>query len=214
MTQIRPAERTLRSKEEVRQAVWEYLEACDLVAFPRPCSGRVPNFIGARAAAARLRALPEWQRARTVFAAPDACLHPAREAALREGKALLVAAPRLTGFYLLEGVPPEEAFAASAIKGFARFGRRVAPGPALPAVGLYLTGAVAVDRLGNRIGKGMGYGDREDEILSRAGLIGPATPRVVLAHEAQIFEDFSRMMEARDRRVSVIVTPEGVFRVG
>lgn len=214
MTPIRPPEQAFRSKEEVRQGVWEYLEAHDQVTFPRPCFGRVPNFVGARAAAERLRELPEWHQARTVFAAPDACLHPAREAALREEKALLVAAPRLTGFYLLEGVPPQEAFAASAIKGFARFGRRVAPGPALPAVDLYLTGAVAVDRRGNRIGKGAGYGDREDDILSRAGLIGPATPRTALVHEAQVFEDLSRLMEVQDRKVSIIVTPEEVFRVG
>jgi 5-formyltetrahydrofolate cyclo-ligase len=174
----------------------------------------VPNFVGAREATERLQSLPEWRQARTVFAAPDAPLHPAREIALSEGKALLVAAPRLTGFYLLKGIPPIDAFAASAIKGFARLGRRVEPGPAVPNIDLYLTGAVAVDMRGNRIGKGAGYGDREDEILTRAGLLDTATPRIVLVHAAQVFDDFSRLMEVQDRKVSVIVTPEKIIWVG
>ena len=49
---------------------------------------------------------------------------------------------------------------------------------------------------------------------SAARLIGLATARVGLVHAAQIFDDFSRLMEARDRKVSVVVTPEGVLRMG
>lgn len=206
-------EMTFRTKEELRQAVWAWMEEHDLVAFPRPCFGRIPNFVGAAAAAERLAGLPEWVQAKVVFAAPDSSLHPARGRALKEGKALLVAAPAIRNFYLLKGVPPDRAWEAASIKGFAKFGRPARLGPELPRLDLYLTGAVAVDRKGNRIGKGKGYGDREDLLLSAAGLLGPATPRVALVADVQVFEDFSYLMTETDRKISLIVTPERVYRI-
>jgi len=72
---------------------------------------------------------------------------------------------------------------------------------------------VAVDKKGNRIGKGTGYGDREDAILSDSGLIDRETPRVALVHEARVFEDLSYLMGEKDRRVSIIVTPKEVYRI-
>lgn len=201
-----------KSKKEVREAVWAFMEENDLVTFPRPCHGRIPNFIGSKVAAERLKTLPEWREARVVFSAPDSSLHPARSEALKDGKTLLVVAPKIKGFYLLRDIPQENAFEASAIRGFQRFGKRVEIGSDLPKVDLYLTGAVAVDKKGNRIGKGTGYGDSEDEILSGAGLIDEETPRVALVHEIQVFDDLSALMEERDRKVSIIVTPEGIYR--
>ncbi len=204
--------KVFRNKQELRQAVWAYMEEHGLITFPRPCFGRIPNFLGAGAAAERLAALPEWQRAGVIFAAPDSGLHPARCRALKEGKALLVAAPGIKGFYFLQGIPPDKALKASSIKGFSKFGRPVKLGPDLPRVDLYLTGAVAVDKKGNRIGKGKGYGDMEDRLLVAAGLMGMETPRVALVHEIQVFEDFSHLMGENDRRISIIVTPEQVYR--
>ncbi len=180
-----------KTKQELREAVWAYTEDNDLVAFPKPCHGRIPNFRGAPAAAERLKTLEEWKEAAVIFSAPDSSLHPARAEALREGKSLLVAAPKLTGFYFIKDVPSAKAFEASSIKGFSEFGSLVKITPTLPKVDLYLSGAVAVDKKGNRIGKGTGYGDREDEILSFAGLIDEKTPRVALVHEVQVFENFS-----------------------
>lgn len=202
-----------KSKQELRQAVWAFMEGNNLVTFPRPYYGRIPNFIGSRNAAEMLKTLPEWKEARVIFSAPDSSLHPARCEALKDGKILLVAAPRLTGFYLIKDIPPEKAFEASAIRGFSRYGRAVKINDYLPKVDLYITGAVAVDRKGNRIGKGTGYGDKEDEILSKAGLLDEKTPRVALVHEAQVFEDFSSLMEKRDKKVTIIVTPKEVYRI-
>ena len=189
------------------------MEKNNLVTFPRPCYGRIPNFVDARLAAKRLRTLKDWQRARCVFSAPDSSLHPARREALIERKSLLVAAPRIKGFYLLKNIPPEKAAEASSIKGFKKYGQRVKIEPHLDRVDLYLTGAVAVDKKGNRIGKGAGFGDREDAILSETGLIDEKTPRVVLVHEVQVFEDFSSLMEEQDRKVQIIVTPPKIYRI-
>lgn len=207
--------RAFRTKEEVREFVWGLMEERGLVTFPRPCRGRIPNFTGAGEAAERLRGLREWREAKVVFFAPDSSLHQARSEALREGKTIIVAAPGLKGFYLLKDVEPGNAFEASSIKGFSRFGHPVSIGPGLapelPKVGLYVTGAVAVDRRGNRIGKGTGYGDREDEILSSAGLVDEETPRAALVHGAQVFEDLSHLMKETDRKVSLIITPQEVY---
>lgn len=205
--------KNFKSKQELRQAVWKYMEENDLVIFPRPCYGRIPNFVGSRAAAERLKTLTEWKDARAIFAAPDSSLHYARCESLKEGKTLLVAAPRLTGFYLIEHIPPEKAFEASSIKGFSKYGRPVKIDDNLPEIDLYLTGAVAVDKRGNRIGKGTGYGDKEDEILSKAGLINEKTPRIAMVHEVQVYEDFSSLMEEKDKKVSIIVTTKEVCRI-
>lgn len=202
-----------KNKQELRQAVWAYMEENNLVTFPRPCYGRIPNFVGSRSAAERLKILTEWKEARVIFSAPDSSLHPARCEALKEEKILLVAAPKLTGFYLIKDIQPAKAFEATSIKGFSRFGRTVKIDDNLPKIDLYLTGAVGVDKRGNRIGKGAGYGDKEDEILSRAGLLDERTPRIVIVHEVQVFEDFSSLMEEKDKKVMIVVTPEEVCRV-
>jgi 5-formyltetrahydrofolate cyclo-ligase len=206
-------DRFFKDKQELRRAVWACMEENNLVTFPRPCFGRIPNFTGSQAAAEKLATLPEWHAAQVVFAAPDSSLHPARCKALTEGKVILVAAPAIKRFYLLINIPAKSAFQASSIKGFAKFGRPVNLGRDLPPVDLYLTGAVAVDKKGNRVGKGKGYGDLEDILLSQAGLMHEKTPRVALVHERQVLEDFSHLMGKHDRRVSLVVTPEKVYRI-
>jgi 5-formyltetrahydrofolate cyclo-ligase len=57
--------------------------------------GRIPNFRGAEQAAERLAELPEWQAARVVKANPDAPQLPVRRRAVKDGKTLYMAVPRL-----------------------------------------------------------------------------------------------------------------------
>lgn len=204
--------RKFKSKEEIRKAIWAYMEKEILVSFPRPCYGRIPNFIGVEKAVNHLKKLKEWHEAKTIFAAPDAVLFQVRLEALKEGKALLVAAPRLTGFYLLQDVPLGKAFLASRIKGFSQFGQKVEINSSLPKIDLYITGAVACDKRGNRIGKGAGYGDQEDRILSEAGLINEKTPRIAIIHEIQLLEDFSFLVSKEDKKISIIITPKKIYR--
>src|SRR5262245_2094152 len=63
--------------------------------FPFPIADRIPNFVGAEAAAARAATLPEWQRAGRLKCNPDAPQRPVRLRALREGKTVFMAVPRL-----------------------------------------------------------------------------------------------------------------------
>ncbi len=82
-------------KQALRERVWIQLEARGVGRFPVPLAGRIPNFAGAETAATRAAALPEWQAARRLKCNPDAPQRPVRLTALREGKHVFMAVPRL-----------------------------------------------------------------------------------------------------------------------
>jgi 5-formyltetrahydrofolate cyclo-ligase len=92
--------------------------------------GKIPNFLGAEAAADQLVALPAWETAHVLKANPDKAQRPVRARALADGKVLYVAVPRLADqlpFYLLDpehlSMSPWEA---AAKEGAAKAGRKVA----------------------------------------------------------------------------------------
>src|ERR1700745_2721389 len=88
-----PAE-ILTAKAELRQEVWSTLRAARVARFPG-AEGRIPNFVGAEAAARSLRDLPAWGVARTLKANPDSAQLPVRQRALEDGKTVYMAVPRL-----------------------------------------------------------------------------------------------------------------------
>ena len=81
-------------KQEMRERVWRAMEIHGAARFPG-AKGRIPNFAGAERAALQLQSLPEWKRALVVKINPDAPQLPVRRMALREGKLVYVAVPRL-----------------------------------------------------------------------------------------------------------------------
>jgi 5-formyltetrahydrofolate cyclo-ligase len=81
-------------KEEVRQRVWALLEEQGAARFPG-ARGRIPNFVGAEAAAALLAEQTEWEAAETLKANPDSPQLPVRRRARKDGKQLYMAVPRL-----------------------------------------------------------------------------------------------------------------------
>jgi 5-formyltetrahydrofolate cyclo-ligase len=64
-------EEAARAKQAVRERVWALLERERVARFPG-ATGRIPNFVGASAATARLASLPAWRAARVVKSNPDA----------------------------------------------------------------------------------------------------------------------------------------------
>jgi len=82
-------------KQSLRERVWDDLEESGEARFPFPPHDRIPNFAGAKRAAERLAGTDQWRAADRVKANPDAPQLPVRRAALREGKTLYVAVPRL-----------------------------------------------------------------------------------------------------------------------
>jgi len=199
---------TIPSKKQLlREKIWSEIERSRIAAFPLPCRGRIPNFVGAEAAAERLRQLEEWKNAKVVFVNPDSPQRKVRENALEDGKTLVVASPRLKkGFMLIDPakVKGKERFT-STIKGAFKFGVEVQD---FPKPDLVVEGSVAVDTRGHRLGKGHGYGDLEIQMLKR--MFGRVLVTTTV-HDIQIVEEVP--FEEKDEKVSVIVTPTQVIRV-
>ncbi len=188
------------------------MEERGIVKFPRPVFHRIPNFVGAKKAAQKLRELPEYKAARTIFCNPDSPQRPVREVALRDGKIVVMATPRLRkGFLLLDPntIPRDSISRASTIRGAFKHGRFVEPSEV--KVDLFVAGSVAVSPDGGRLGKGTGYSDKEYAILKNSGGLTPKTPVVTTVHDVQIVEKIPR--EEWDVSVDVIVTPTRVIRV-
>ena len=199
---------SIASKKQVlREKIWSEMERSRIAVFPLPCRGRIPNFIGAEAAAEKLRRLEEWKKAKVIFVNPDSPQHKVRENALKDGKILIMASPRLKkGFILVNpaDVKGKEHFA-STIKGAFKCGVEAQD---FPKPDLIVQGSVAVDIHGHRLGKGRGYGDVEIKTLKR--MFG-VVPIVSTVHDIQVVEAVP--FEEKDEKVSMIVTPTMVIRV-
>jgi 5-formyltetrahydrofolate cyclo-ligase len=204
---------TLAAKAELRELAWARIREAAAARFPAP-EGRIPNFVGAEAAAERLRSTDAWARAGTVKANPDSPQWPVRQRALEDGKVVFMAVPRLAEpepFFLLD--PDDLADTprkASSIKGASRSARRVAVTDLEP-VDLVVTGCVAVDGSGARLGKGGGFSDLELAIAAEAGLIDDDTVVVTTVHEAQVLETGLIPMVDHDIGLDLVVTPDRVI---
>jgi len=204
------------TKDALRTRIWGLLERRGVGRFPLPLRGRIPNFAGAGEAAERLAALPEWRAARRVKCNPDAPQRAVRLRALREGKHVYVAVPRLTAARCFLHLDPRRLrgrlAAASTIKGAAALGMPVVPGD-LPRIDLVVAGSVAVNRRGARVGKGGGYSDLEFALASEHGAVGAHTTVVTTVHDLQVVRQ-TIPMRAHDVPVDVIATPTRVLRCG
>lgn len=202
------------AKDAIRQRVWAVLEREKAVA--PGVAGRIPDFTGADAAAARLATLPVWQAAGVVKAVPDRPQLPVRARALAEGKLLYMAVPKLAEdlpFYLLDPktlpLPPEEAASSQVAPTVAR---KVGVWEMRP-VDLIVCGSVAVNRGGTRLGKGAGYSDIEVGLLQEAGLISLDTTIVTTVHSLQVLDEALPETE-HDFSVDLVVTPDEVIACG
>lgn len=198
------------SKQRLRERIWRELEAKGFVSFPKPCHGRIPNFLGSELAAERLRSLPAYASAEVIMANPDAAQLAVRRLALEDGKRLLMASPRLrAGFLLLDPRCIRNPMRAATIRGAFKYGRAVDLRDI--KVDLVVEGSVAVDLKGGRLGKGGGFGDLEVAILTQAGAIDDSVTIATTVHELQIVE--SVPMAEHDVPVDLIVTPKRAIEV-
>jgi 5-formyltetrahydrofolate cyclo-ligase len=200
-------------KQTIRTRVWDSLQGQRVARFPG-ARGRIPNFVGAEAAARLLADTPEWRRARTVKSNPDSPQLPVRVAALADGKVVFMAVPRLRTkepFLALDPatltVPPR---AAASISGSAKHGRPAAVSD-MPHVDLIVCGSVAVNRHGVRIGKGGGYSDLEFALLQEVKLVDDSTVIATTVHPLQLLDEDLPKTD-HDFRVDLIVTPADVIR--
>ena len=200
-------------KQEVRERVWRALEIHGAARFPG-ANGRIPNFTGAEHAADRLARLPAWKQARVIKVNPDAPQIPVRRRALREGKIVYMAVPRLVDERCFIELDPArlgaDAARAGTIKGAAALGRPLRVDEVRP-LDLIVCGSVAVNQHGERVGKGGGYSDLELGLLRQAGAVGLRTPVVTTVHPLQVVEERIDMLP-HDLPLDWIVTPEVAMR--
>jgi 5-formyltetrahydrofolate cyclo-ligase len=202
-------------KQALRERVWDELEGSGEARFPFPPHGRIPNFAGADGAADRLAETDAWREADAIKSNPDAPQLPVRRRALREGKTVYMAVPRLREadcFVEIDPAVVEDTDAAATVSGMDEHGRQVGP-DAMPRIDLVISGSVAVDEAGNRVGTGEGYSDLEWGVLSELGLVEVGTPVVTTVHERQVREE-DWDSDAHDVPMDFVVTPDRVIGTG
>ncbi len=203
----------MRSKDEVREAVWSAMEEAR-AAHTRKLHDKIPHFRGCEAAADRVGELQAWQDARVIKGNPDKAQRPLRQKALEEGKILYMAVPRLRHeqcFIELDpaaiGASPAEA---STIAGAFRCGRPVYV-EEMRRVDLVISGSVAVNSLGTRVGKGGGFADLEYGLAIAAGIVLPDTPVVSTVHAIQVLDE-DLPYTHHDVFLDYVVTPDEIIR--
>jgi 5-formyltetrahydrofolate cyclo-ligase len=204
----------LAAKARLRDEVWNAMSVKGIGRFPAPAN-RIPNFVGAEAAATRLAETAEWDAATTIKSNPDSPQLPVRVRALQDGKLLYMAVPRLAErdpFFVLDPARlADEPRKAASIKGASRSAQTVSLAEMEP-VDLVVTGCVAVGEDGARLGKGGGFSDLEFALAAAAGLVGPRTVVATTVHDVQVRAAGEIPTAAHDLRVDVVVTPTQVLR--
>jgi len=130
--------------------------------------------------------------------------------ALRDGKRLFVAVPRLREARCFLELDPARLAgrerSAVSIRGAARRGKPTRPED-MPPIDLVVVGSVAVGRDGARIGKGGGFADLELALLTELGLVGSDTTVTTTVHPLQIASVPVPMLP-HDVPLDIIVTPD------
>ena len=198
----------MHDKDAIREYMWTALEQAGVV-HAKNVHDKIPDFRGAGEAADRVAELDVWRNARVIKSNPDKAQRPLRQRALEEGKIVYMAVPRLRSeqcFVELDpaklDIPPAKA---STISGASRSGRPVYVEEMRP-VDLVVSGSVAVNRQGVRIGKGGGFADLEYGLAVAAGIVGPDTLVISTVHALQVLDDelpFTR----HDVPLDYVVTP-------
>ena len=201
------------AKQAIRERVWARLRGDGASSDPH---GRIPDFVGAAATAQRLAALSVWHQAHVIKANPDQVQLPVRVRALREGKLVYMAVPKLADPLPFFRLDPAELDGEAEALAAHRTAATVAPTVAvcgMQAIDLIVCGSVAVNLAGVRIGKGAGYSDIEVALLTQAGHVGPRTAIVTTVHHLQVIDE-PLPHEEHDFTVDYIVTPQEIIHCG
>lgn len=200
----------MSTKQELRERAWAALQAAGASRFPGT-EGRIPNFVGAEAAAERLAESRAWLDARVLKCNPDSPQMPVRARALAEGKVIYMAVPRLAGEHPFLELDPEQVDVAPrkavSIKGSGIHGRPVGLAD-MEHIDLVVCGCVAVERGGARLGKGGGYSDLEFALGIDHDLIDERTAVATTVHPSQLVEAGAIPLTDHDFPLDLIATPD------
>jgi len=194
-------------KRKIRISVWRKLEEYEIAIFPRPCYGKIPNFIGSLAAANKVLHTLAFKKAKIVFSNTDLPQKPIREAALQKGKILIMSTPELRrGFVIIDPskISRRSIPIAATLKGALIYGKKVDVLEDLK-IDMYVIGSVAASPNGARLGKGNGFYDLEYAVLRELKVIDEKTPVFTTIHDVQLVDGIP--MEKHDVPVDYIATP-------
>lgn len=167
--------------------------------------------MGAREAAYRAASLDVFKRSNYIKANPDSPQKHLRKLALEHGKTVFMAVPRLRSLKCFIRLDPKKIPSpslAATIRGAFQFGEEVHP-KEIPEIDLIIAGSVAVNKMGQRIGKGGGYSDLEYAIGRTFGFVKDSTPILTTVHPLQIVK-WEFPWKPHDIPVDFIVTPDDI----
>ncbi len=203
----------MRDKWTIREDTWTALETARVVR-GKSVHDKIPNFIGSEAAAALASEIPEWEAARAIKSNPDQAQHPLRQLALEQGKLLYMAVPRLKDERVFIELDPARAEVvpakAATISGAFKVGRPVYVHEMQP-IDLVVSGSVAVNSRGVRIGKGGGFADLEYGLAAAAGVVKPGTPVISTVHPMQLLDEDLPWTQ-HDVPLDIVVTTDAIIR--
>ena len=101
--------------------------------------------------------------------------------------------------------------AATTVSGIDEYGDPVGP-DGMERIDLIVSGSVAVNEDGARVGKGEGYSDLEFALLRKFGLVDDETTTATTVHELQVVE--TPPPADHDVPMDLIVTPDRTVRTG
>ena len=203
-------------KNSIRKSIYDKLLKEGQSLRPKGDYGKIPNFKGRDKAAELLASTDEWKNSKTIFCSPDSAQIPVRFLALKDNKNLIMASPNLEHGYLylegkkLNGKEKEASTKEGAFDCCSRFFDFGGDDFDI-AIDMVVEGSVGMDRLGNRIGKGKGFADREIEDLLNKNLIDDNTPLVTTIHPFQLIEHVP--MESHDKKLNMIVSTIEIIRI-
>ena len=201
---------TSKSKQRIRNEVWKKLLE---VGVSKLTYGHIPIFKGQEKAAQNLRKLQVYANAKRVFIPSDQAQYRARVNAVEDGKTLIMATPGLKdGFYQVDRSVANYRLAVQSHQVSKHAKKLHTSYESIGKIDLLLTGAGAVSRQGERIGKGTGFFDKEYAILREIGCVEEDTPIIALVHDLQVYDSLP-FEEGKDVPVDYIVTPQKVIKV-
>ena len=198
------------AKDALRDRTWSMLERTQVNV--GPVVGRIPNFVGADAAAWHLTRLPAWNDARVVKCNPDPPQIPVRLRVLQAGKTLYTPVPALEREFPFYRLDPARLAAAgvefelaATSQGAELHGEKVGFEQMMP-IDICVVGCVAVTPAGGRTGKGAGFADLELGIFREVGIVTADTPIVTTVHHSQVVGNDEIVMLEHDTPLDWIAT--------
>lgn len=176
----------------------------------------VPDFSGSEVFPGKLSQLPCDQGDGPVFAAPDNCLQDVRAGLIAAGRPLLQRVAAELGYHFVRPgrIAPADARFGGTLDGTLLLAEHLEPDAAraLGPVDFVVAGATVVDpRTGLRLGPADGP-DLDWARLAELGLVSPATPVVVCAHDYQL-ADTGLVPSPGEFAADWIITPTQTIRV-